>query len=205
MGEALREDVEAAVAAVRRGGLVVFPTDTVYGLGSRPDPQAVERIFALKERAPERVLQLLVPSVEWVERVAVPDDRARKLIAAFFPGPLTLVLPASGEAPEAVAGGGAVGIRIPAHPVALELLAAAGPLAATSANRSGEPTPSDVASIRALFGSSVDAYVDGGTIEGRASTVVDLTGAEPMVLREGSIASDELARVLGGPVGGRAR
>lgn len=202
MGEAVGADVDAALAALLRGGVVVIPTDTVYGLACRPDPGPVERIFALKGRSPEQTLQLLLPGVEWVERVAVPDERARALVGAFFPGPLTLVLPASPQAPPAVTTEAAVGVRVPGHPRALALLAASGPLAATSANRSGERTPPDVAAIRELFGSDVDAYLDGGILEGPASTVVDLSGPEAVVLRDGAVRRDELAAVLGGPIGG---
>jgi len=189
MGKALTI-VEDAVAALARGGVVVIPTDTVYGLAAKADHDvAVDRIYALKGRPREKALQLLVPDVSWLDRLGRPSEAVRALAERFWPGPLTIVVP--GHTDEAV------GLRMPDNPLALDVLASAGAVAATSANRSGAETPRDAASIRELFGEGVDVYVDGGTIVGLASTVVDMTGAEPRVLREGAVTADEITRALG--------
>jgi L-threonylcarbamoyladenylate synthase len=190
VGEALTT-VEEAVAALVRGGVVVIPTDTVYGLAAKADnAEAVERIYELKGRPREKALQLLVPDLTWLDRFGHPSAAARTLAERFWPGPLTIVVP--GDA------GDTVGLRMPDHPLALEVLKVAGAVAATSANRSGEQTPRDLGSIREVFADAVDVYLDGGVIDGTASTVVDMTGAEPLVLREGALTVDEITRALGG-------
>jgi tRNA threonylcarbamoyl adenosine modification protein (Sua5/YciO/YrdC/YwlC family) len=184
MGEALDD----AVAALERGGVVVVPTETVYGLAARPDrPEAIARIFELKGRSSDKVLQLLVPGAEWLDRLSSPTETARFLAAEHWPGPLTLVVIASESAPDPVVSDGSVGLRVPNHPIATELLRRGGPLAATSANRSGDPTPTSVDEIRAVFGDGVDVYLDGGVIAGAASTVVDATNETPVILRAGAI------------------
>lgn len=189
MGEALTI-IDDAVAALARGGVVVIPTDTVYGLAAKADSdEAVDRIYELKGRPREKALQLLVPRAGWLDRLGHASDEARRLAEHFWPGPLTIVVPGIGGDP--------VGLRVPDHPLALEVLEGVGAVAATSANHSGEDTPSDAASIRALFGDGVDVYIDGGTIDGAASTVVDMTGAEPVVLRRGAVTTDEITSVLG--------
>ena len=191
MGDALT-DVERAAAALASGGVVVIPTDTVYGLAARADDAAaIDRIYALKARSRDKELQLLIPDVGWLDRLSRPSAAARRLAERFWPGPLTIIL--SGLQEES-----RVGLRVPAHAVALDLLGRVGAVAATSANRSGEPTPADVAAIRDLFGNAVDVYLDGGTIAGAASTVVDLTGAEPEIVREGNISAADIAHALEG-------
>lgn len=180
----------AAEAALSRGGVVVLPTDTVYGVGARPDvPEATSRLFAAKRRPRELTLPVLVAGVDDAARVASVDDRARSLAERFWPGPLTLVLPRTewsrgwdlGSHRETV------GIRVPAHPVALALLRRTGPLAVTSANRSGEDTPPTCRGVRAALGEAVDVYLCAGSAGGVASTVVDLTGGEPALLRAGGL------------------
>lgn len=198
MGQGLT-GIDEAVAAVRRGGLVVIPTETVYGLAAdAARPHAVARIFELKGRESSKALQVLVPGAEWLEEWAQPGTEARALAAAFWPGPLTLVVRAGPRAPAAVVSDGTIGLRVPGHPSALEVLRRTGPLAASSANRSGEATPPDVEAIVGLFGSDVDAYVDGGRIEGPASTVVDVSSGVPVVAREGAVSGAEIERALGG-------
>lgn len=195
MGDPLIADAAAALA---RGGVVVVPTETVYGLAVSPsDPGAVERLYALKGREPGKPLQVLVDGAAGIGRFGLPSEDADALAAAFWPGPLTLVVRAAPTAPASVVSDGTIGLRAPDHPAARALIDAAGPVAATSANRAGEPTPTDVASIRALFGTGVDVYLDGGRIEGSGSTVVDVTGAHPIVLREGPITADAVSRAVG--------
>jgi tRNA threonylcarbamoyl adenosine modification protein (Sua5/YciO/YrdC/YwlC family) len=186
------------VAALERGGLAVIPTDTVYGVVAAADRvDAVERIFALKERATSKSLQLLVEQEDAIEIYGHPSREARRLASRYWPGPLTIVVRASERAPNSVLSGLTIGLRMPDHAIALEIIRSTGPLAASSANRSGEPTPGSLVEIRSTFGSAIDVYVDGGTIVGRASTVVDVTRPDPVVLREGAIAADEIMRVAG--------
>lgn len=193
------EAIEAAAGAVRRGELVVVPTDTVYGIGARPDrKKATALLFAAKQRPRDLTLPVLVADVEDAERVGILDEPGRVLADRFWPGGLTLVVPRTELARRWDLGDqtGTVGVRVPDHPVALDLLRTTGPLAVTSANRSGEPTPSDCPGVRALFGQEVAVYLCAGPIGGVASTVVDLSGSEPRILREGAIPSNDLVRAL---------
>jgi L-threonylcarbamoyladenylate synthase len=187
--------IQSAARAVRDGNLVVLPTDTVYGIGARPDgKKATKRLFAVKRRPRELTLPILVSGPDDAARVADLDDRARALAERFWPGGLTLVLPRAelarrwdlGEASETV------GVRMPDHGVALALLRTTGPLAVTSANTSGQPTPSDCPGVRAIFGQEVAVYLCVGPLGGLASTVVDLSGSEAKVLREGAIPSSDV-------------
>jgi L-threonylcarbamoyladenylate synthase len=198
-------DVAVAVAVLRRGGLVAFPTETVYGLGAdAANPAAVERIFAVKGRP--RTHPVIVHLGEstaikgWV--ADVPPD-AWALAEAFWPGPLTLILPRADHVPDAVTGGAAtVGLRVPAQPLALELLAAfGGGIAAPSANRFGRVSPTTAAHVRADLGTDVDLVLDGGRCSvGVESTIVDLSQGAPRVLRLGGVSVEALAEVLGHPL-----
>jgi L-threonylcarbamoyladenylate synthase len=198
-------DVAAAVAVLRRGGLVAFPTETVYGLGAdAANPAAVARIYAVKGRP--RTHPVIVHLAEstaikgWV--ADVPPD-AWALAEAFWPGPLTLILPRADHVPDAVTGGAAtVGLRVPAQPLALELLAAfGGGIAAPSANRFGRVSPTTAAHVRADLGTDVDVVLDGGPCSvGVESTIVDLSQGAPRVLRLGGLSVDALAEVLGHPL-----
>lgn len=183
-----------AVELLRAGEVIAFPTDTVYGLAALAAlPKAVERIFEIKGRPRDRALVVMphAPAelTSWVEA----DRRAHGYMAAYWPGPLTLVLKAcAGVRPPLAAEAGTLAVRIPDHLLALRLLEEVGQaLATTSANRSGEPPallPSQIAQLE-----GVAAVMDGGLAPGgRASTVLDLTGAEPLVLREGPITAHEL-------------
>lgn len=201
--DVLAAAVDAAAEAVAEGALVVLPTDTVYGIGARPDlPAATARLFEAKRRPRGLTLPVLVAHVADAGRVGVLDDRARAVAESFWPGGLTLVLPRA----EALAGWelgeerDTVGLRVPDHPVALALLERTGPLAATSANRSGEPTPPECGAVREVFGDTVAVYLCHGPAPGGTpSTVVDLAGAEPRVLREGAVpAASALAALRAG-------
>ncbi|HEV8564704.1 MAG TPA: L-threonylcarbamoyladenylate synthase [Actinomycetota bacterium] len=192
--------IEGAVAAALRGELIVFPTDTVYGIGTRPDdPAALARIFDAKRRPRELTLPVLVPSVAAARELAEFDDRAERLAAGWWPGALTIVLP-RGERSRGWELGGAsdtIGVRMPHDPMALAVLAGAGPLAVTSANRSGAPTPAGCDALVEAFGDLVAVYLcRDEPLGGAPSTVVDLASAVPRVLREGSIPRGELEPVL---------
>ena len=194
-----------AAAALRDGGLVAFPTETVYGLGGdATSADAVARIFSAKGRPSTDPLIVHLPDVESVRPVVVGwDDRAEAVAQRFWPGPLTLVLGRAGVVVDAVGGGrGTVAVRVPAHPVALELLREAGvPVAAPSANRFGRVSPTTAAHVVAELGDvldpGVDRVVDGGpTRLGVESTVLDLTGGRPVVLRHGGVTVEDLLTVL---------
>ena len=204
---------EAAVAAgaqaLAQGRLVAFPTETVYGLGADArDPDAVARIFAAKGRPQDHPLICHVASAGDAAALVdgiTPDARA--LADAFWPGPLTLVMPRSPAVPDAVTGGRhTVAVRVPAHPVAIALLRAfGGPVAAPSANRFGRPSPTRAADVADELGDAVDVILDGGPCAiGIESTVVDMTTDPPQVLRPGRISAAQLSQVIGRPVAAQA-
>ncbi|MBI4261108.1 MAG: threonylcarbamoyl-AMP synthase [Actinobacteria bacterium] len=192
----LPAEVRAAVRAASIGELIVLPTDTVYGIGTRPDdPAATARLFQAKRRPGDLELPVLVPSLGEAERIAGFDDRARRLAEAFWPGALTIVLPRTDASRAWELGGDreTVGVRMPRHPLTLAVLREAGPLAVTSANVSGEPTPSGCDELAGLFGEIVAVYLcEEAPLEGIPSTVVDLAHGEVAVLRAGAIAEEEI-------------
>lgn len=186
--------LDEAVSVLDAGGVVVMPTDTVYGIAARPDVAgAVASIFAIKQRPAERALPVLAADLDALRRVVEIDDRARRLADELWPGPLTLVLPRAEGFSYDLGGGGldSVAVRIPALEGAIELLARTGPLAVTSANRSGAPPAVTVDEARAALGDQVAIFVDGGRVGGAPSTVLDLTGT-PRVVREGALPANEL-------------
>ena len=189
--------VDAAAERLRRGAVIVFPTETVYGVGARAaDPEAVRRLYAAKGRPAGQPMVLLVGSVAEVEALALCDERARRLMRRFWPGALTIVLPRRTGTVTPAAQGGTLAFRAPGHAVTLRLLKALGePLASSSANRAGEPPPLNANSADAALGRDVDLVLDGGPVEtGRPSTIVDLSGPALRVIRAGSISEAELLR-----------
>jgi tRNA threonylcarbamoyl adenosine modification protein (Sua5/YciO/YrdC/YwlC family) len=199
--EGLAEGVGAAAAAVRRGEVVVLPTDTVYGVGADAfAPDAVAAVLVAKGRGRDMPPPVLVPSPRTVDGLAtnVPAY-ARDLIEAFWPGPLTLVLRAQsslmwdlGET------NGTVALRMPKDDIALRLLDEVGPMAVTSANVSGQPPANTVLDAAAQLGSAVSVYLDAGpTAGGLASTILDCTGEAPVVLRAGAVSAGQVQEVLG--------
>ncbi len=182
--------LDRAVAALLEGRIVGVPTDTVYGIAADPFcEEAVEALFAAKGRPAVKPIPILAADREQVMRVGVLDEVALDAVAVHWPGALTLVVPRAGGLPDWVGdpAAGSVGVRVPDHPAALALLAAAGPLAVTSANRSGEAPAGDHHSARASLGDAVAVYIEGFGGGGAASTVVDLTGPDPRILRPGPI------------------
>ena len=195
------EWLDAALAALREGKLVAFPTDTVYGVGADPlQPGAVRDLFRVKGRPSDKPIPLLVAHACQIEKVAREvSSNARRLAHCFWPGPVSLVLPAREEIPsEVTARGDTVALRMPDHPVALELIGAFGrPLAVTSANRSGEPSPVTAEQVVAQLGGRIALVLDGGACPGgRPSTVLTLVTEPPQLLRTGPVAWDEIARCL---------
>lgn len=194
--------IAAAAALVRAGQLVAFPTETVYGLGGDAlNPAAVAAIFAAKGRPAHDPLIVHLADARDLPRVAVAvPPLAERLAAAFWPGPLTLVLARGPAVPRAVtAGGPTVAVRVPSHPVARALISAAGtPLAAPSANRFGHTSPTDAAHVLADLGGRIAAVLDGGpTPIGVESTVLDLTTPVPTLLRPGGVSLEALRALLG--------
>ena len=187
---------EAAVV-IQEGGLLVFPTDTFYGLGCDAwNASSLKKIFALKGRSPEKPLLLLIAEAgDLVKLTQNIPPKAKRLMDAHWPGPLTLVLPASEAVPrEASAGTGKIGIRMPGCLFTRELIKRAGvPLVGTSANISGEGGAEDIKNIQGDFGEQVQLYLDAGKLSASApSTVVDLTGDSVVILREGVIPKEEI-------------
>ncbi|AJT62594.1 Threonylcarbamoyl-AMP synthase [Streptomyces lydicus] len=198
-------DIEKAAGVLRAGGLVALPTETVYGLGANAeDPAAVARIFQVKGRPPSHPLIVHIGGAkhlgDWVEDV---PPTARLLAERFWPGPLTLVLRRGRRVPfEATGGLETVAVRVPDHPVALALLSAfGGGVTAPSANRFGSVSPTTADHVRAELGEAVDFVLDGGSCEvGVESTIVDVTGGVPSVLRPGGATREDLEAVLGCPI-----
>ena len=187
-----RSVMRAAAARIVAGGLVAFPTESFYGLGADAlDPAAVARVFEVKGRPDDKPLLVLVDGIDIVTELAtaIPDG-ARALMARHWPGALTLVLRASARVPAALTGGtGTVGVRLPGHPVARALVAAAArPITAPSANPNGAPPPRTAGDVRGYFNGRVELILDGGTTAGGAgSTVADCTVWPPRILRQGPV------------------
>ncbi|RME85962.1 MAG: threonylcarbamoyl-AMP synthase [Caldilineae bacterium] len=198
------EAVDEAVQALLAGQLVVFPTDTVYGIGGlAEDEEAVRRIYRVKRRPFSMALPVMLADASAVATVARETAGFAALARAFWPGPLTIILPRQPALPAIVtAGGDTVALRIPDHPLALQVLrSVARPLAVTSANLSGHPPACTAAEALAQLRDPGILFLDGGRApEGRASTIVDLTTTPARILRRGPISAQAIAQVLGKPV-----
>ncbi len=188
-----------AYEVLQTGGLVAFPTDTVYGVGALVfDGKAVESIYVAKDRPPEKAIPVLIGDAEDMEKVGtnIPDI-TRQLISRFWPGPLTVLVPKRPDLPEAVSTTSTVGVRVPDHEVARRLLRLAGPMAVTSANISGAQSPVTAQEVYEQLGGRIPLIIDGGrTPGGVPSTLVDCTIAELKILREGPISLKELHSAL---------
>lgn len=187
--------LEAAISALRQGGLVAFPTDTVYGLGAQAFHRgALQRLYQVKGRGADKAIPVLLPDADAVLQVALRlSAPALRLAERFWPGPLTLVVPRRPDLPDEISPGPTVGVRVPGHPIALALLAEAGPMAVTSANRSGGADSRTAADVLAALPDGVDVLLDGGqTPGGVPSTVVDCTGRLPVILRDGPISGQAI-------------
>ena len=201
----MNKDIARAAHILRSGGLVAFPTETVYGLGAdASSASAMAKLYAVKRRPADHPVIVHFASADaafgWASEV---PESARKLAKAFWPGPLTLVLKRSQKAQDFVTGGqDTVGLRLPSHPVARELLQLIGRgVAAPSANRFGRVSPTTAAHVRADLGADVDLVLEGGPTEvGIESTILDLSGAGPVLLRPGRISRQELEQIVGSPV-----
>ena len=188
-----------ALEVLLSGGLVAFPTDTVYGVGALVfDEKTVESIYAAKERPVEKAIPVLIGDAVDLNQVAdeIPMPAAR-LIALFWPGPLTVLVPKKSSLPTVVSATSTVGVRVPDHELARSLLRLAGPMAVTSANISSQPSPTTAEEVLTQLGNRIAMILDGGrTPGGVSSTLVDCTGDEIQILREGPISKETLLKAI---------
>ena len=195
------EGMALAVKAARSGRLVVMPTDTLYGLGCDAfDNDAVASLLATKHRGPDMPVPVLVGSWDTVKGlVATLDDTAQTLIEAFWPGGLSIVVPQAPSLPWNLGDTrGTVMLRMPLHPIAIELLREVGPMAVSSANISGQTPPTTAIAAKQQLGKAVTVYLDGGEAEvGKPSTIIDLSGSHPYLLREGALSAEQIGEVIG--------
>jgi L-threonylcarbamoyladenylate synthase len=199
IGESLKAQIEFSVTLLQEGGVIAFPTDTVYGIGADPfNEHAVAKIYRIKRRPPHLALPLLLSDKSELPEVAraIPEV-AWRLVERFLPGGLTLVLRKAPTVPHTVAPGDTVAVRIPNHPIPIALIRKLGtPLIGTSANLSGRPNPITAQEVREQLGDEVDFIINGGGCPaGIASTVVDVTQEMPRILREGAVPRVELEEV----------
>ena len=184
--------VAEALAALGEGEPVAVPTDTVYGLAAgASDPSAVQKLFELKGRPAQRRIAVLVADQSSAESLVLLTPQARRLAERYWPGPLTLVADRTPDAPSHLGDGATIGVRVPDDEVVWAIAASHGPLAVTSANLHGGPTPSTAQGVAEQF-PTLRLVIDGGSLPGASSTVVDVTGTTPVVLREGPISLDEI-------------
>jgi L-threonylcarbamoyladenylate synthase len=197
----LEKQIKKAISILKKGGVVAYPTDTVYGLGAcMTDTAAVDRIFQVKGRPRGMALPVLLADKVQMESIvtSVPMS-ALRLADEFFPGALTIILPKSDIVPDIITGGGrTVAFRIPDHPVPLALIKGLGkPIVGTSANLSGQPSALTAAEVQAQIGDKIDMVIDGGRCPGGIeSTVIDLSGKKPVVRRQGAISIEKLRKIL---------
>ena len=191
-------DPQALIMAQRvaaNGGVIVFPTDTLYGMACDPrNPEALARVYDIKGRSAQKALPVLVGGLDQlVEIVSEVPEKARRLLETFWPGPLTIVLPKQPGLPAELTPCPGVAVRMPNHPFALALLQTFGPLAVTSANLSDHANPGTAEEVLAQLGNSVDLVIDGGRLEiGRGSTILDCGSETLVLLREGPISFETL-------------
>ena len=188
-----------ALETLQAGGMVAFPTDTVYGLGALIQiPESIQALYAVKGREAAKAIPVLLSSpdeLDWVAQSVSP--MARRLADRFWPGPLTLVVPKHPDLPAELSSYATIGVRMPDHPVALALFRVTGPLAVTSANRSGEASSVTAQEVVVQLGGRIELILDGGQTPGRiSSTVVDCSGHAPLILRQGPISLEDLLQAL---------
>ena len=188
-----------AADVLRHGGVVALPTDTVYGIAARIDhPKAIRSLYTIKGRASEKAIAVLLAGLEELDSVAIEiPGSARRLAGEFWPGGLTLILRRNPDLPREISRSETIGLRVPDHPIALELLRETGPLAVTSANLSGDPNSLNAAAVRETLDGRIPLIIDGGTVPGGlASTVCDCTVVPPTVRRSGPVSQEEIDMAL---------
>ncbi len=188
-------DLSKAITALRNGQVIVYPTDTLYGLGADIfNDDAVKKIFKIKKREKNNPLSVAVANINEIEKIAVVDDKTRYLIKTFLPGKLTIVLKKKNNVSNLVTGGlDKVAVRIPNNKIALDLLSKFGPLTATSANIHGKKPPVNINDINIQFkASDIAVYIDNGKLDGKPSTIVDMTEKPIKIIRKGTISEKEI-------------
>lgn len=191
--------IPRAIDILQRGDLIAFPTDTVYGLGALAfNAQAIERLYIAKDRPSEKAIAVLVGDTDALYLITSQmNDLALRLARRFWPGPLTLVVPRQPSLPENISSHFTIGVRMPDHPVAIDLLCQVGPLAVTSANLSGQASACTAQEVYSQLAGRIPLILDGGvTPGGTASTVVDCTGDKPIILRPGPITAADVEETL---------
>lgn len=196
------DKLKEVASLINDGGIVIFPTETVYGIGGDAfNEKSVEKIYELKNRPKEKAISLLVGDLSMIDDLAVNvSETERKIIENFFPGPLTIILKKSKKVPDIVtAGFDTVGVRMPENEIALKLIREVGkPLATPSANISGKPSGTEYSEIIKDFDGKIDCFIDGGKTKiGFASTIVKVENGEIKILREGKITKEDIEKVLG--------
>ena len=190
-----------AADVLRLGGVVALPTDTVYGIAARIDqPEAIRSLYTIKGRSSKKAIAILLAALEQLDSVAIEiPGSARRLAGEFWPGGLTLILRRNPDLPREISQSETIGLRVPDHPIALELLRETGPLAVTSANLSGDPNSLNAAAVHEKLNGRIPLIIDGGTVPGGlASTVCDCTVVPPTVRRSGPVTQEEIDVVLAG-------
>jgi L-threonylcarbamoyladenylate synthase len=200
-------DFDQILSFLRSGGVIGFPTDTAYGLGADPFQEtAIRRIFEIKGRPESKPILVLVDSMDMLQQVvdgSNVSNNANLLASRFWPGPLTMILPALGTVPRLVtAGSGTIGVRWPVTGFATRLVRAYGrPITATSANKSGQPSTATADEVRSQLGMDLEMLIDGGVLTApQGSTLIDLTQKRPMLIREGPVSRIALAEALNGNI-----
>jgi len=191
-------NLAGVVSALKNGEIIVYPTDTLYGLGTNIyNDSAVKKIFLIKKRSFDQPLSIAVSSINDLEDVAFVDDRIIRVAERFLPGKLTLVLKKKTVVSDILtAGGNCVAVRIPDNTIALQILSVFGPLTCTSANIHGMPTPNKINEIQMQFKDNIKVYIDAGELKDKPSTIVDLSGEKVMILREGSIPAQKILKAV---------
>ncbi len=198
--EGLNEaQMKKIISELQAGRLIVYPTETIYGLGADPfDETAVRRVYMAKRRPFDMPMSIAVSSLKMMEELAILDNRARNLVEKFMPGPLTLILTKKPVIPDILTSSTSeIGIRIPDHPVALKIIEAFGPIITTSANLHSHPNPTTAEEAKKDLGGTVSVYIDCGPSKiGKPSTIVQLSEGEPSIIRSGAIPPEEIEAAL---------
>lgn len=191
--------ISLALAVLMKDELIVFPTDTLYGLAGRINDLSLQKIYAAKQRPEEKAIPVLVGDLRQLDQLAsLIKPEVIALMQAYWPGPLTLVVPKKAGLPASLSPYPGLAVRMPDHPFALSLLQQSGPLAVTSANISGEQNPSTAKEVYAQLNGRVDLILDGGMYPGgKGSTIIDCQGDKPLLLREGPIPFEDILKVWG--------
>ena len=196
-----KEVIQKAINVIKSGGVIVYPTDTLYGLGANAlDSSAILRVFKIKNRPLTQALPVIVSDLDMAKKLTFITQEAEQLMKIFWPGPLTIILEKKPIVPQIITGGKeGIGLRIPKHVLPLAISKISGlPLIATSANKHGGLSPVEISDVLYQFKEGIDLFIDGGKSEiGFGSTVIDLTRRPPMLLREGSITKENIESIIG--------